>query len=118
MGQDVGAEIGSRIRALREERGLTQAQLAGLLLKSVETISNFERGKTIPSVLTLAALAGAFNISLAALFDGVGIKSRTARSSPPSWASLQAKLQLLSAKDQKLVLEFAEMLLEKSSSKP
>ena len=56
---DIGIHIGTRIRAFREARGLTQAQLAQLMRKNVETISNFERGRVVTSIRTLDQLGDA-----------------------------------------------------------
>lgn len=53
--------VGGRIRAARRDAGLTQDQLAGMIDKSVETISNLERGHTAPSLDTLGRLARALN---------------------------------------------------------
>jgi len=50
------AEIGSRIRAIRQERGLTQAELAGRTL-SESYVSLIERGKRQPGPRTLQAIA-------------------------------------------------------------
>ena len=61
--------LGARMRQLREARSLTQAQLAGLLLKSVETISNFERGKTAPGLLTIAQIAKILGVQPKHLFE-------------------------------------------------
>lgn len=51
--------VGGRIRAARKDAGLTQDQLAGMTDKSVETISNLERGHTAPSLETLGLVAKA-----------------------------------------------------------
>lgn len=51
--------VGGRIRAARKDAGLTQDQLAGMIDKSVETISNLERGHTAPSLETLGLVAKA-----------------------------------------------------------
>ena len=69
MATDLGRRVGRKIRAYREQRGLTQAQLAELVGKGVETISNFERGKTIPALVTLEQIAGHLEVSLMDLFD-------------------------------------------------
>ncbi len=48
-----------RIRALREERGLTQSAVAELLCVAQTTYSDYERGKLnipIPSLIRLAQL--------------------------------------------------------------
>ena len=50
---------------------MTQAQLASAIGKSVETVSNFERGKTIPGVLTLDQVAEKLGCPIGALFEDV-----------------------------------------------
>lgn len=50
------AELGSRIRSLRSERGLTQAELAGPRL-SESYVSLIESGKRQPGSKTLQAIA-------------------------------------------------------------
>lgn len=69
MSEAIEIALGKRIREMREAAGLTQSELAALTLKSVETISNFERGKTIPSVRTLAAIAERMECSIADFFE-------------------------------------------------
>jgi len=61
-------EIGLRIRAHRLERRLTQEQLAEAIDRSVETISNLERGVSLPNEATLVRLAQVLNIGLDDLF--------------------------------------------------
>ena len=70
MSSDIGIRLGERIKHLREAKGMTQAQLATALGKSIETISNFERGKTIPSVRTLEHVANVLGQPIGALFEG------------------------------------------------
>jgi len=57
-------QIGLRVRAYRLERRLTQEQLATMIDRSVETISNLERGVSLPNEATLHRLATKFEISL------------------------------------------------------
>lgn len=68
---EIGILIGARIKAFREARGMTQLQLAQILRKSVETISNFERGKVVTSILTLSEVARALEVPLADFFEGI-----------------------------------------------
>ncbi|MBI5165226.1 MAG: helix-turn-helix transcriptional regulator [Magnetospirillum sp.] len=68
MAREIGKQVGKAIKDLREAHGLTQAQLAGLLGKSVETISNFERGKVVTSLLTLEQLAGCLGVAVRDFF--------------------------------------------------
>jgi len=69
MAHQIGIELGRRIKELREAKGLTQVQLAEMMGKSVETISNFERGKTIPSVITLQQLSERLKVHIRDFFE-------------------------------------------------
>lgn len=55
--------IGSRIRELRILNNLTQSQLAQLVFVSQDTISLWERGKSLPSLQDLIELVRVFNVS-------------------------------------------------------
>lgn len=56
-------QIGKRLRAFRLERQLTQEQLAEMIDRTVETISNLERGISLPSRATLHRLAQCLQVS-------------------------------------------------------
>lgn len=58
-----------KIRALRENAELTQAELAERVGVSEKVVSKWECGETKPSAEILPALADAFDISIDALFD-------------------------------------------------
>ena len=58
------------IRALREKRNLTQAELADRIGVSSKTISKWETAKGLPDVSLLQPLAQALNISLIELMNG------------------------------------------------
>jgi transcriptional regulator with XRE-family HTH domain len=108
---EVGIRLGQRIRQLREARGLTQAELAGLILKSVETISNFERGKTLPSVLTLTALSRHLHIELRDLFDFEA--PAPAESDRDPLVLIAGRLRLLPEEDVALAADFISLLVER-----
>jgi transcriptional regulator with XRE-family HTH domain len=57
------------LRTLRSDRGLTQEQLAELIDRSVQTVSNLERGETLPTIDTLARIAEKLRIPLRELTD-------------------------------------------------
>lgn len=59
--------IGSNIAMLRKQQGLTQAELAEKLNYSDKAISKWERGESIPDVLTLMVLSEQFDTDVAAL---------------------------------------------------
>ena len=56
-------DIGSRIRTIRMERGITQAQLAEAVGVGVTHISHIETGNGIPSLQTFLDVVNALNCS-------------------------------------------------------
>lgn len=63
--------FGRRIRALREERGLTQEELGEKADLDPTYISGIERGRRNPTVVILGRLSRAFQVSISELFDGI-----------------------------------------------
>lgn len=54
--------IGSRIRELRQAKGLTQSEFANELLVSFQAVSNWERGITPPDLENLVRIASFFGV--------------------------------------------------------
>jgi transcriptional regulator with XRE-family HTH domain len=69
MKRDLKRQIGRQIAKARLGRGYTQERLAELTGRSVEAISNLERGKSFPSVETLEGLSQSLGVPLRELFD-------------------------------------------------
>ena len=63
-GEKLKYVIGANIAAYRKRGGMTQAGLAQKLNYSDKAVSKWERGESIPDVLTLAQLAEQFGISV------------------------------------------------------
>jgi transcriptional regulator with XRE-family HTH domain len=61
LGQD--GSLGHRLKTLREEYGMTQAQLAGLAGVTAGLIGQIEQGKVQPSLKTLEKIAHALGVS-------------------------------------------------------
>ena len=57
-------QLGSNIAAHRKRFGLTQAALAEKLNFSDKAVSKWERGESVPDVITLAQLAGLYEITV------------------------------------------------------
>ncbi|MGN0383970.1 MAG: helix-turn-helix domain-containing protein [Eubacterium sp.] len=57
-------KFGNKLCSLREEKGLSQKQLAVILDVSDKTISKWENGQSIPRMETFEKIAKLFNISL------------------------------------------------------
>lgn len=56
--------IAENISALRVEKNMTQLQLAEVLNYSDKAVSKWERGESIPDVITLKAIADLFGVTL------------------------------------------------------
>lgn len=71
------AELGVRLRTLREQRGLSQRELARRAGVTNASISQIEQGRVSPSVASLRKIVEPLGLSLAAFFAG-----EVARASP------------------------------------
>ena len=69
--EQVKARIGANIAFYRKRAGLTQAALAEKLNYSEKAVSKWERGESIPDVLTMLSIAAQFEITLDALLADV-----------------------------------------------
>ena len=67
---------GAAIRALRETRGMTQAELADKIGVSSKTVSKWETAKGLPDITLLQPLAQALGISVIELMNGEPIANR------------------------------------------
>jgi len=64
--------LGARVRELREQRQWTQRELADACGMDHNLVGSIERGQCNATVTTLLKIAGRFETTLAALFDGLG----------------------------------------------
>jgi transcriptional regulator with XRE-family HTH domain len=62
--------IAARLKAAREQAGLTQGQVARLLALHRPSVSEMEAGRRSVSAEELAALADTYGVSVAWLLDG------------------------------------------------
>ncbi len=67
--EKVKLQIGGNIAAYRKKAGLTQAGLAEKLNYSDKAVSKWERGESVPDVLTLMQLAQLFDVKVNALLE-------------------------------------------------
>lgn len=71
MNQDeLKQSIGINITLLRKRLGMTQAELAGRLSYSDKAVSKWERGESVPDVITLAHIAEEFGVTVNDLVYG------------------------------------------------
>ena len=104
--QRLGKKLGLRIAERRKSLNWTQDQLAERLEVDAETVSRFERGATVPSLVTLDRLAAVLKVSIADLLTD-------ASATPTDQAiRISAWLESLPADDSDYVLEQIKGLCE------
>ncbi len=67
---------GAMIRSIRENRGMTQEELAGKLFISSKAVSRWETGHGFPDISLLEPLADALGVSVIELLSGENIRNR------------------------------------------
>lgn len=108
------AAIGSRLRRLRKERGLTQAELARQIGIQQSDLSRMEQGEYRVSLDRLFRILGVFDLELADFFDDARPSGATAQQ-PLSQQDMQIlhMLRELSPDGRAEVQEFLEFKLRR-----
>lgn len=73
-GRELGKRLGKNMAKKRKGVGWTQASVAEKLGMDTETISRFERGVSLPSLVTLEKLAHVLNTTVSDLLEEGSIK--------------------------------------------
>lgn len=68
-------DVGQRIRAIREQRGLSLRALAERCHLSINAISKIERGENSPTVASLHMLASALGVPITEFFDAAPVQN-------------------------------------------
>lgn len=71
MDEEILKRFGQRVRQLRQERNLTQQQLADISGLHKNYIGMVERGERNPSLINIGILAQSLNIEISNLFSGI-----------------------------------------------
>ncbi|TDK51098.1 helix-turn-helix domain-containing protein [Algoriphagus formosus] len=66
-------DLGYRLKKIREEKKLSQHEVAHLLKVSQKTLSNIESGKTVPNILQIAKLGAIYEINMLEFLENSGI---------------------------------------------
>lgn len=72
--KDLNKKIGQRVVQLREEKGLTQAELSRVCGKDRQAIEKLEGGRVNPTLYTLYEISKALEVPITALVDQLGSK--------------------------------------------
>lgn len=99
-------EFGQRLRTLREQRFLSQRELAEGIHIEIAQISRYERGLYMPNAETLVELAGFLRVGVSALL--LGREEGPATAEPPiqdiSLLERFRELEKLERKDREMVI--------------
>ena len=99
--------VGQRIKDAREEKNLTQEELAALVNLSSTHVSVIERGLKVTKLDTFVAIANALDVSADELLVDVVAHSVTGVSN-----RLSDKISSLPMKEQKKIIEVVQALIE------
>ena len=102
--EELGSRLGKRIATYRKQNGMTQAMLAELAGVDSETISRFERGTALPSLVRLFEIAQALKVGVGDLL--------VEASALPSDAEriLSGMLEEIKPNDRQLLTQIAELM--------
>jgi len=68
---DIRVQFGNRVRALRQERGWSQVEMADFLAMDRSYLSEIETGKKDPSLTMLKLISDGLSITISRLIDGL-----------------------------------------------
>lgn len=102
-------EFTERLKAVREEKGLSQTELAAKTGLQPSAVSHFESGRRSPSFDNLRRLADALNVTIDYLLGRSDLRDAAG----PASDILFRNYEKLSDVDQQQVNKFAEFLAEK-----
>jgi len=102
------------LRKAREERGLTQTQLAELLGITLRVYNRWERGAAVPRLDSIVQLADILQLSLDQLVGRSSTNPALPKLRHPKLQSLYEQVDRLSAEDQKALIILLDSLLKRS----
>jgi len=104
--KSLAKRLGKRLAERRRAIGWTQDQLAERIGVDAETVSRFERGVTVPSLITLDKLASALRCRTAELLSESSIE-------PTDQAvRMSAQLTSLTSRDREFVVDHIKRLCD------
>ena len=106
-------DFGTRLAALRKERGLTQAQLGELVGVSYRVIAYYEGETSYPPAHLMEPLAKALKVSTDELLGIRELKRERNPENAALWRRLR-KIEALPKKDQKALLHYLDALVQKN----
>ncbi len=107
---DPKQRVGLLIKTLRKRKKWTQPQLAERIHRTVDGVSNLERGASLPSYETLVHLSRELGVPVADFFNFEGGEKITARRTR-TLITLMEMIRSLNDRDLDVVVNMVEALL-------
>ena len=104
-------QIGANIGAYRKRQGLTQARLAEKLNYSDKAVSKWERGESVPDVVTLMQIAELFDITVNELLEDPNKIPENSGSKMEKAMSRVAEKTLKRKADKRIILGLSAVLV-------
>ena len=112
--EDIFKQIGERLKQLRKEKHLTQAEIAKAMNVRASQYHKTETGKVIPSLKTLIKIAKVLNVSLDKIVFGEEDGGSISNSSLSKKIN---KLENLSSDEQRLANELLDLVFTRATVK-
>jgi transcriptional regulator with XRE-family HTH domain len=104
--------FGKRLAALREEKGITQAELAARLKVSQQLVAYYERRAPSPTLDFVEAAAGALGVSVVALLGHEKAERRSRPGPASAFEQRLERLRKLPKKQQTMILKMIDAALD------
>lgn len=104
MDSHLNSYLAGKLRSFRKQAGFTQAELADKIGRIDETISNIERGKSLPSIETLVAIAATLELPLRDFFPSTNFDDSVSMNRLNKEAEMMALIRTLNDKELDIAL--------------
>ncbi len=101
-------QLGANIAKFRQQKQLTQEQLAEILGVTNEAVSRMERGVAMPSLMRLIEIANVYQCTINELFADISITNKEQEN------YIGHLLQTLSEKDRLFIIKIIEQFVQHS----
>ncbi len=115
---DMKTHIGLKVKSARQQKGLTQEELADAIGKATETVSNIERGHALTGLDTLQRIARVVDVPMTHFFEGIDENRNVSRVRLEREERLFALVKGLSDEDLSLSTALIETMVRQKSADP
>ncbi len=112
-------DIGKRLKEIREEKRISQKELADSMDILPTQYSKVENGKVVPSIQTIVKAATALNVSTDEIIFGAPVKSNFSEDAikDPQFSERIKTINALSGEDKMIALHLFDLIVIKKQFK-